>query len=125
MRDLTSSFLFLRQHLMIMKTFALMALLALALASSVAAAAPRACEKSDEPLACETEDYARADKALNLAYKQAMARLSPDGQTRLRTEQRAWIKARDAECDNLMGAARMVNCQADWAITRTGELQRL
>jgi uncharacterized protein YecT (DUF1311 family) len=107
---------------MTMKTIAL---LALALASSIAAAAPRACEKSDEPLACETEDNARADKALNLAYKEAMARLSTEGKTRLRTAQRAWIKARDAECDNLMGAARTINCQADWAITRTAELQRL
>jgi uncharacterized protein YecT (DUF1311 family) len=40
-------------------------------------------------------DYAQADKALNLAYKAAMAALGAEGQEKLRTDQRDWIQYRD------------------------------
>lgn len=84
----------------------------------------RKCETSDEPLACETEDYEAADAALNAAYKQVMGRLSAEGKTRLRADQRAWIKQRDDDCEAQMGAARMVSCKTDRAITRTAEIER-
>lgn len=38
------------------------------------------------------------DDRLNAAYRAALAKRDPAGQARLRTEERAWIGERDAEC---------------------------
>lgn len=40
----------------------------------------------------------RADARLNVMYKQLMAKLEPDQQTKLKTAQRAWITWRDTNC---------------------------
>lgn len=48
--------------------------------------------------ACALADFKRADAALNKQYKQAMARVSKKDQSRLRREQRAWLKQRDSGC---------------------------
>lgn len=98
--------------------------LAIALAANIAAAAPRACEQEGQ-WACAGEDAARADKALNVAYKQAMARLDADGKIKLRNEQRAWIKRRDKECSaNAINQGQILGCEQDLTITRTAEIQR-
>lgn len=98
--------------------------LPLALAAQIAVAGPRVCE-SDGQYACAGEDAARADRALNLAYKDAMARLDANGKASLRAAQRAWIRHRDKECGALMGQGRVLACEQDLTITRTGEIQRL
>ncbi len=41
--------------------------------------------------------YEVSDKAMNAAYKQLMAVLNEEGQTRLKAAQRAWIAYRDAQ----------------------------
>ena len=40
----------------------------------------------------------KADAALNAAYKQLMARYTPDEQAALKASETAWIKYRDADC---------------------------
>lgn len=87
-------------------------------------AGPRPCEQEGQ-WACAGEDAARADKALNVAYKQAMARLDADGKIKLRNEQRAWIKRRDIECGaNAINQGQILGCEQDLTITRTAEIQR-
>lgn len=87
--------------------------------------AARACETSGEPNACAVEELAVADKALNVAYQAAMKRLDDDAKSKLRIEQRAWIKARDLECGDAMGQARTLACEADKTTERTAEITLL
>lgn len=55
---------------------------------------------------CQAPELARADGALGLAYKQAHEGLSARDAARLRQRQRDWIRRRDAECVQRLGAAR-------------------
>lgn len=48
--------------------------------------------------ACVQAELKLQDDRLNGAYTSAMAKRGPTEQARLRTEERAWIKRRDAEC---------------------------
>ncbi|WP_374576103.1 lysozyme inhibitor LprI family protein [Phenylobacterium sp.] len=48
---------------------------------------------------CIQRAYLQEDEALNAAYQRLMRRLAPAERSHLRTVERAWIKARDAECD--------------------------
>jgi uncharacterized protein YecT (DUF1311 family) len=47
---------------------------------------------------CADKDYRRADDALNLAYKKAMANEDAHGRELLRNAERVWLKFRDAHC---------------------------
>ena len=47
---------------------------------------------------CLAEELDRQDARLNMAYRDAMARLSPQGRSHLREAERAWIKWRDSKC---------------------------
>lgn len=47
---------------------------------------------------CSGAELDRQDARLNQAYRMTMQRLSKARQTKLRTDQRAWIKRRDATC---------------------------
>ncbi|MBM7405289.1 MULTISPECIES: lysozyme inhibitor LprI family protein [Sphingomonas] len=49
--------------------------------------------------ACVRDELAVQDARLNAAYKSAMAKRGPAEQAKLRVEERAWIKRRDAECE--------------------------
>ena len=49
--------------------------------------------------ACVQAELKEQDDRLNAAYRSAMAKRGPAEQARLRVEERAWIKQRDAECD--------------------------
>lgn len=49
--------------------------------------------------ACITAELQAQDARLNAAYGQAMAGLDDAGKTRLRAEERAWIRERDAGCN--------------------------
>lgn len=48
--------------------------------------------------ACIEAELQAQDARLNAAYRAAMERLEPAGQNRLRAEERAWIRQRDAGC---------------------------
>ncbi|MFV0625398.1 lysozyme inhibitor LprI family protein [Sphingomonas sp. ac-8] len=48
--------------------------------------------------ACVQAELQVQDDRLNAAYKSAMDKRGPAEQARLRTEERAWIQRRDAEC---------------------------
>ena len=49
-------------------------------------------------LDCMWAETKRQDARLNQAYKDVMARLSPERKKQLQEAQRAWIKYRDANC---------------------------
>ncbi|MBB3911959.1 lysozyme inhibitor LprI family protein [Sphingomonas desiccabilis] len=49
--------------------------------------------------ACVRDELAVQDARLNAAYKSAMDKRGPAEQAKLRIEERAWIKRRDAECE--------------------------
>jgi uncharacterized protein YecT (DUF1311 family) len=49
--------------------------------------------------ACVQAELKAQDERLNGAYKSAMAKRGPAEQAKLRIEERAWIKRRDAECE--------------------------
>ena len=47
---------------------------------------------------CAIQDFQVADKQLNLTYKQKMLTLSKTSKTKLRAEQRAWLKEQKPKC---------------------------
>ena len=61
----------------------------------------RGCDNAqsqNEMNQCAEDDSARADAALNAAYRKAMEGLSPEARDLLRAAQRDWIAYRDVEC---------------------------
>jgi soluble lytic murein transglycosylase len=48
-----------------------------------------------DSLYCVVQEFQQADKELNDAYKELLAKLNPEGQGLLRNSQRAWIRQRD------------------------------
>ncbi|AYV44796.1 hypothetical protein CFHF_23245 [Caulobacter flavus] len=79
---------------------------------------------------CTHEELAKQDARLNRAYKAAMAKRSKAEQAKLRTAQRAWIKRRDAECqeDLTGGTIDMLNvsgCHLSITTVRAVELERM
>ena len=48
--------------------------------------------------------YRIADRELNDVYRKVLAAASPDGRTRLRAAQRAWIAFRDLDCEARAGS---------------------
>lgn len=52
---------------------------------------------------CQTEEMKVQDRALNAAYKKAMAALPADQQAKLRLAQRAWLDFRKLDCDVFYG----------------------
>ncbi|OUM04450.1 hypothetical protein A8M77_01725 [Variovorax sp. JS1663] len=57
-------------------------------------------EEAPLPQDIAAGEFEAADKALNVAYKDTMGRLSTEAKNALRAEQRNWIKKRDAECED-------------------------
>jgi uncharacterized protein YecT (DUF1311 family) len=53
------------------------------------------------PYAQEHLDFKRASVEINSVYKHLMSTLNPQQQSKLRKEERAWIKQRDAEADRM------------------------
>jgi len=77
---------------------------------------------------CFNAELALQDERLNAAYKSAMAKRDADGQARLRADERAWIKRRDAQCKEAAtgGTIDMVEipaCLLDETIRRRIALQ--
>ncbi|MBO9547250.1 MAG: DUF1311 domain-containing protein [Caulobacter sp.] len=78
--------------------------------------------------ACINAEYVKQDQRLNAAYAAAMAKRSPQAREALRVEQRAWIKRRDASCEEGLsgGTIDMVErpgCRMAMTVTRTLELE--
>lgn len=78
--------------------------------------------------ACVNAEYAKQDQRLNAAYAAAMAKRSPRAREALRVEQRAWIKRRDASCEEGLsgGTIDMVerpSCRMEMTVIRTLELE--
>lgn len=79
---------------------------------------------------CTNQELQKQDARLNRAYKAVMARRSKTEQAKLRTVQRAWIKRRDAECqeDLTGGTIDMLNiggCHLSMTTVRAVELERM
>lgn len=77
---------------------------------------------------CIGDELQVQDERLNAAYKAAMGKRDAAGQTTLRDEERAWIKARDAKCQALaqggsIDAIQIPSCVLDETIRRRAVLQ--
>lgn len=114
------------------------ALLAIALAAPLGPAAAKGCDDATTQLQldqCAGDAFAKADAALNLTYKNVMARLKSEDETRkaLVGAQKAWLAFRDAECDFEAAGARggsiqpmvVAQCRTGLTETRTGTLRGL
>ena len=79
---------------------------------------------------CADQDFQKADKALNAAYRKVMADMDDATKTKLKIAQRAWVTFRDAECDyesmseagGSMQPMIYSTCQARLTKVRTKEL---
>lgn len=118
-----------------MKRILVAALPALFLFASAAPALALDCDNAmtqNDMNMCAQDDYATADKALNIAYKKLMATLKDDenAQHLLRAAQRAWLSYRDSECifeghgveGGSMQPLIMFGCKASLTKKRTEEL---
>jgi uncharacterized protein YecT (DUF1311 family) len=100
-------------------------------APCVAAAADCSAARSQAALsACAGAGAAQADKALNDEYLSLENSLSPNGRSRLRDAERAWVRFRDAECTLRSNGADggsvapmiAASCSEDLTRRRTSEL---
>ena len=84
-------------------TTALCLLLALEVSPATAQTKKDPCANAQtqvEMNECQGREYKKADAALNVVYKQLMAKIDDEGErTALKVAQQAWIKFRDAECE--------------------------
>ena len=108
------------------------------LAMSVRAAenaSPFHCNRNgnqQELNACALHDYRKADAALNRSYTQLMQSLPAEKQAELREQQRAWLKARDPQCEKETAESKggsiwpleYYGCLEEASEKRTGELSR-
>jgi uncharacterized protein YecT (DUF1311 family) len=53
----------------------------------------------DNNVMCSNREFERADKELNTAYKAVMVSLAPDRKSALKSEQVAWIKDKEKQCE--------------------------
>lgn len=91
---------------------------------------------------CADRDFSRADKALNVAYKRAMAEASErdvekphsaaEYRAALRESQRKWIALRDADCKGLTAqewsggtgtTSAILGCMTSMTLARTKDLK--
>jgi len=78
---------------------------------------------------CAQAELKRQDDALNAAYRQARAGLTPRQTAKLTAAQRAWIAFRDAHCASMedpdwgtMSRLAAVQCLIDTTAERTSQL---
>ncbi|AHE56294.1 hypothetical protein NX02_23395 [Sphingomonas sanxanigenens DSM 19645 = NX02] len=77
---------------------------------------------------CIADEIKVQDERLNAAYRSAMDKRDEAGKIALRDEERAWIKARDAECQGLaqggsIDRIQIPSCVLDKTIRRRVKLQ--
>lgn len=66
---------------------------------------------------CLTDELDRQNKALNQVYHQVFGAMSVDQQQQLRSDERAWIKQRDANC---LAAGKDVEGGSDYPVVVDG-----
>lgn len=96
-------------------------LLCLAATLCVPALAQQNCDKPRDDfdgLYCLNKVYIETDAELNLVYKELVSRLSPDGRTRLKETQLAWIEERNTSCAKRIDAGFFVNLSCATRSTR-------
>lgn len=71
--------------------------------------------------ACAVRDFQAADTRLNIRYSEVMAQLDADGRTRLRHEQREWLRRRDPACKS---AARPNEGGSAWPLFFYGCMEK-
>jgi uncharacterized protein YecT (DUF1311 family) len=123
-------------------------------AIALAAQAKVAISAEDEPVVdcakaqstyeinvCSEKEFEKADKALNAAYKKALAQIASGGgekpydpkswEEAMRASQRAWVAFRDADCKGLMAmewqggtgtTAAELSCMIQLTTARTKDL---
>lgn len=76
---------------------------------------------NDAPAGASFEDFTKADAAMGAAYKAAMNRLAPGRQSLLKTDQLAWVRARDKACS---GYANEMPCLIEQSEARAADIKR-
>ncbi len=68
-----------------------------------------------------SRDFDQADGSLNVVYKQLIAKLDDEAQTKLKEAQRAWLEFRDAQarCESDLGARGGTMAPLIYHLTRT------
>jgi len=69
------------------------------------------------------EEFANADKEINLVYKDLMKKLSPGVKTELKNEQIAWIKEKERKCNAETSDVNRLNCLIKMTTERTSQLK--
>jgi uncharacterized protein YecT (DUF1311 family) len=108
-------------------------LLLVAMLSPVAGFAVDECKNATTQVVmdrCNDLRYRRLDRELNRVYRETLSRLPPQEQQRLRTDQRAWLHEREAQCarvwkDGAWDKAvwERIECESAMTQTRTDELR--
>ena len=104
-------------------------------ASLLPTAVSAACSRNEhgvfEDPACASEAFAKADKELNVVYRQLMSQLRREEQEKLRVSQRAWLAYRKAnstfayavEGDGSAGRMVVANQMEQATVARIKELR--
>lgn len=119
----------------IMRSLLTIVLVCLLVAPVLAFGEGMACDNAQTTAAmrqCEIARLKRADAGMNAAYKSLSAKLDQQGQAKLRTAQRAWLKYRSAEAAYQADTARggtlapliAESVQADLTEARRRDLER-
>jgi len=69
------------------------------------------------------EEFASADKEINLVYKDLMKKLSPGVKSELKNEQIAWIKEKESKCNAETSDVNRLNCLIKMTTERTSQLK--
>jgi len=69
------------------------------------------------------EEFASADKEINLVYKDLMKKLSPGVKSELKNEQIAWIKEKENKCNAETSDVNRLNCLIKMTTERTSQLK--
>lgn len=78
--------------------------------------------------ACMDEEFAYQDKRLNAVYKRLMGAIDTGGQSKLRGEERDWLRAKRKACDpgKDPGQFQMIDsysCEIGYTANRASELE--
>lgn len=89
-------------------------------------------EKGEEPKAvCYSYDYDRADLKLNRIYKELKSKMLPAEFTKVKLDQRKWLKKREKDCEcndsshDCVSGTYNMSCQAEATWKRAMYLQSL
>jgi uncharacterized protein YecT (DUF1311 family) len=95
--------------------------LALPMTSALAASACSNPSSDFDQVYCYAKLFMQADTDLNVAYKNLVSKLNPDGRAALKKSELAWIKTRNGQCTETRASDILVNldCTVEQTVSRT------